>query len=83
MEKLKIDKPDAVFLYVPVIEDICIEFGIKDAETITCMYEVFKPTGTRLRWTRKRTTMGTRPVLTMPLRRLRVWLMVYRGTSED
>ena len=42
MEKLKIDKPDAVFLYVPVIEDICIEFGIKDAETITCMYEVFK-----------------------------------------
>lgn len=44
MRNISIEKPDAVFLYAPVIEDICIELGIdrNDAETITCMYEVFK-----------------------------------------
>lgn len=44
MNKFNFEKPDAVFLYAPVIEDICIELGIDkdDAETITCMYEVFK-----------------------------------------
>ena len=44
MRNISLEKPAAVFLYAPVIEDICIEFGIdkNDAETITCMYEVFK-----------------------------------------
>lgn len=44
MNKFKLEKPDAVFLYAPVVQDICIEFGIdkSDVETITCMYEVFK-----------------------------------------
>ena len=44
MNKMKLEKPDAVFLYAPVIEDICIEFGIPKTHTttITCMYEVFK-----------------------------------------
>ncbi len=39
-----LEKPGYVFCRVPEIEDICIEFGIDktDAETITCMYEVFK-----------------------------------------
>lgn len=42
--KFNLEKPEVVFIYVPEIEDICIEFGIdkNDAETITCMYEVFK-----------------------------------------
>lgn len=41
---MNLEKPDAVFLYAPVIEDICIELGVDrtDAEIITCMYEVFK-----------------------------------------
>lgn len=44
MRNISLVKPDAVFLYAPVIEDICIELGVDrtDAETITCMYEVFK-----------------------------------------
>lgn len=44
MRNVSLEKPDAVFLYAPVIEDICIELGIdkNDAETITCMYEVYK-----------------------------------------
>lgn len=44
MNKFNFEKPDAVFLYAPVIEDICIELGVDrtDTETITCMYEVFK-----------------------------------------
>ena len=44
MRNIGLEKPAAVFLYAPVIEDICIELGIdrNDAETITCMYEVFK-----------------------------------------
>ena len=44
MRNISLEKPAAVFLYAPVIEDICIELGIdrNDAETITCMYEVFK-----------------------------------------
>lgn len=44
MRNISLEKPDSVFLYAPVIEDICIELGIdrNDAETITCMYEVFK-----------------------------------------
>lgn len=44
MKKINLEKPDAVFVYAPVVEDVCIEFGIDrtDAETITCMYEVFK-----------------------------------------
>ena len=44
MSKFYLEKPDAVFCRVPQIEDICIEFGIDrtDAETITCMYELFK-----------------------------------------
>lgn len=44
MKKFNLEKPDAVFLYAPVVEDVCIEFGIDktDVETITCMYEVFK-----------------------------------------
>jgi hypothetical protein len=44
MKKFNLEKPDAVFVYAPVVEDVCIEFGIDrtDAETITCMYEVFK-----------------------------------------
>ena len=54
MKKFNLEKPDAVFLYAPVVEDICIEFGIDrtDAETITCMYEVFKRMngGERVDW---------------------------------
>ena len=44
MKKNLLEKPDAVFVYAPVVEDICIEYGIdkSDVETITCMYEVFK-----------------------------------------
>lgn len=44
MNKFNLEKPDAVFFYAPVVQDICIEFGIdkSDVETITCMYEVFK-----------------------------------------
>lgn len=44
MKNFNLEKPDAVFVYAPVVEDICIEFGIdkSDVETITCMYEVFK-----------------------------------------
>lgn len=44
MSRFCLEKPDAVFCHVPQIEDICIEFGIdrNDAETITCMYELFK-----------------------------------------
>ena len=44
MNKFNFEKPDAVFLYAPVVEDVCIEFGIDkaDVKTITCMYEVFK-----------------------------------------
>ena len=44
MSKFNLEKPDAVFFYAPVVQDICIEFGIdkSDVETITCMYEVFK-----------------------------------------
>lgn len=42
MDKRILEKPDAVFTYVPTIEDICIEFGVSDAETVTCMYELFK-----------------------------------------
>jgi hypothetical protein len=44
MKNFNFEKPDAVFAYAPVVEDICIEFGIDrtDVETITCMYEVFK-----------------------------------------
>lgn len=39
-----LEKPGMVFLYVPEIEKICIEYGIdrNDAKTITAMYEVFK-----------------------------------------
>ena len=54
MKNFNLEKPDAVFLYAPVVEDICIEFGIDrtDAETITCMYEVFKRMngGERVDW---------------------------------
>ena len=44
MAQFYLEKPDAVFCRVPQIQDICIEFGIDktDAETITCMYELFK-----------------------------------------
>ena len=54
MKKFNLEKPDAVFVYAPVVEDVCIEFGIDrtDAETITCMYEVFKRMngGERVDW---------------------------------
>lgn len=54
MRNISLEKPAAVFLYAPVIEDICIELGIdrNDAETITCMYEVFKRVngGERVEW---------------------------------
>lgn len=44
MKKNLLEKPDYVFHCAPVIEDICLEFGVdrNDAETITCMYEVFR-----------------------------------------
>ena len=42
MGKFNLEKPDAVFFRVPVIHDICVEFGVGDAETVTCMYELFK-----------------------------------------
>ena len=42
MGKFNLEKPDAVFFRVPVIHDICVEFGVSDAETVTCMYELFK-----------------------------------------
>ena len=44
--KKYLEKPEAVFLRVPQIEDICIEFGIDktNAKVITYMYEVFKRT---------------------------------------
>ena len=44
MACFNLEKPDAVFIRVPQIEDICIEFGIdkSDAETITCMYELYR-----------------------------------------
>ena len=54
MNKFSLEKPEAVFARVPQIEDICLEFGIDrtDAETITCMYEVFKRMsgGERVEW---------------------------------
>lgn len=54
MNKFNLEKPEAVFARVPQIEDICFEFGIDrtDAETITCMYEVFKRMngGERVEW---------------------------------
>ena len=54
MRKFNLEKPDAVFVYAPVVEDVCIEFGIDrtDAETINCMYEVFKRMngGERVEW---------------------------------
>lgn len=54
MNKFNLEKPEAVFAYAPVVEDICVEFGIDrtDAETITCMYEVFKRMngGIRVDW---------------------------------
>lgn len=54
MKKFNLEKPDAVFVYAPVVEDVCVEFGIDrtDAETITCMYEVFKRMngGMRVDW---------------------------------
>ena len=39
-----VEKPEAVFTYVPEIKSICIEFGIdfNDAKTITALYETFK-----------------------------------------
>lgn len=44
MTKRNLERPEAVLIRVPEIEDICIEFGIdrNDAETITYMYEVYK-----------------------------------------
>ena len=44
MKRACLERPEAVFMRVPDIEDICIEFGIDrtDAETITCMYEVYR-----------------------------------------
>lgn len=44
MTKRNLERPEAVLVRVPEIEDICIEFGIdrNDAETITAMYEVYK-----------------------------------------
>ena len=54
MKNFNLEKPDAVFVHAPVVEDVCIEFGIDrtDAETITCMYEVFKRMhgGMRVDW---------------------------------
>lgn len=54
MKNIRLEKPDAVFAYAPVVEDVCVEFGIDrtDAETITCMYEVFKRMngGERVEW---------------------------------
>jgi len=54
MRNISLEKPAAVFLYAPVIEDICIELGVDrtDAETVTCMYEVFKRMngGERVEW---------------------------------
>lgn len=37
------EKTESVFVRVPQIEDICIEFGIDrtDAKTINCMYELY------------------------------------------
>ena len=42
MKKFNLEKKDYVFIAAPVVEDIAIEFGVDDPETITCMYEVFK-----------------------------------------
>ena len=54
MNKFNLEKPEAVFVYAPVVEDVCIEFRIdkSDVETITCMYEVFKRVngGERVEW---------------------------------
>lgn len=54
MKNFNLEKPDAVFVCAPVVEDICIEFGIdkSDVETITCMYEVFKRmnSGEQVEW---------------------------------
>lgn len=54
MNKFNLEKPEAVFVYAPVVEDVCIEFGIdkSDVETITCMYEVFKRmnSGEQVKW---------------------------------
>lgn len=51
MKNFNLEKPDAVFVYAPVVEDVCVEFGIDrtDVETITCMYEVFKRMHGRMR----------------------------------
>ena len=40
--KSYVERPEAVFFSAPLIQDIAIEFGVDDAETITVMYEVFK-----------------------------------------
>lgn len=42
MKKFNLEKKDYVFIAAPVVEDVAIEFGVDDPETITCMYEVFK-----------------------------------------
>ena len=42
MEKFNVEKKDYVFVVAPVVEDVAIEFGVNDPETITCMYDVFK-----------------------------------------
>lgn len=42
--KSYVERPEAVFFSAPLIQDIAIEFGVDDAETITVMYEVFKRT---------------------------------------
>ena len=42
MKKFNLEKKDYVFFAAPVVQDVAIEFGIDDPETITCMYEVFK-----------------------------------------
>ena len=35
MKKNLLEKPDAVFVYAPVVEDICIEFGIDKSDVET------------------------------------------------
>ena len=35
MEKFNVEKKDYVFVVAPVVEDVAIEFGVNDPETIT------------------------------------------------
>ena len=44
MSNKSFERPESVFIRVPEIENICIEYGVdkNDELTVTCMYELYK-----------------------------------------